>query len=104
MTESAAGPGPQWPTLEQQLNQLSVKPGSALEQLIKNNQDFSMLEPQEANDGLEFPLWLRVYVRKMHPELQFRGPRVGYPLILKEILSYMLRHQDAPTGAPEPSP
>lgn len=103
MTESAASTGPHWPSLQQQLSQLGVKAGSALEQLIKDNQDFSMLEPQEADDGLEFPLWLRVYVRKMHPELQFRGPRVGYPLILKEILSYMLRHQDAPTGAPERS-
>jgi hypothetical protein len=94
------GQKPRWPTIEEQLRVLKVKHGSALEQLIKENQDFSMLQPEEANDDLPFPLWLRVYVRKKHPELNFSGPRVGYPLILKEILSYMLRHQDAPTGPP----
>jgi hypothetical protein len=91
---------PQWPSLEAQLSALKVQRGSALEQLIKDNQDFSMLSPEEASDGLPFPLWLRVYVRKKHPEINFSGPRVGYPLIMKEILSFMLRHQDAPTGAP----
>jgi hypothetical protein len=87
-----------WPSLDQQLRALKVRPGSALEALIKENQDFSMLEPGEAQDGLPFPLWLRVYVRKKHPEIPFSPPKVGYPLILKEMLSYMLRHQDAPTG------
>jgi hypothetical protein len=107
MAESNASAAPQWPSLEQQLSDARVKHGSALEQLIKDNQDFSMLEPQEASDDLGFPLWLRVYVRKMHPEIKFSPyapPRVGYPLILKEILSYMLRHQDAPTGPPDGKP
>jgi hypothetical protein len=107
MAESSASGKPRWPPLEKQLTDLGVEHGSALEQLIKNNQDFSMLEPQEANDDLGFPLWLRVYVRKMHPEIKFSPyspPRVGYPLILKEILSYMLRHQDAPAGAPGRKP
>jgi hypothetical protein len=84
------------PTLEQQLKGSGVTPGSALEALIKQNQDFSILDPSELNDGGPFPLWLRVYVRKSHPELTFSGTPVRYPLILKEILSYMIRHQDLP--------
>ena len=100
MAKSSQGSGPRWPTVEAQLDDLHVKRGSALEQLIRDNQDFSMLAPQEASDALPFPLWLRVYARKMHPEIQFSGTKVGYPLILKEFLSYMLSHQDAPTGRP----
>ena len=88
------------PSLEQQLKDSRVIPGSALETLIKQNQDFSILDPSELNDGGPFPLWLRVYVRKSHPELTFSGTPIRYPLILKEILSYMIRHQDLPpTGA-----
>jgi len=83
-------------SLEQQLKDSRVIAGSALETLIKQNQDFSILAPSELHDNLPFPLWLRVFFRKTHPELDFSGPRPGYPLILKEILSYMIRHQDLP--------
>jgi len=100
MTKPGGRGGPRWPSLEQQLSALKVQRGSALEQLIKDNQDFSVLLPQEAGDGRPFPPWLRVYIRKTHPELSFSGPQVEYPLILKEILSYMLRHQDAPIRPP----
>ena len=89
--------GSDWPSLEDQLSALQVKRGSALEQLIKDNQNFDMLRDEEAHDELGFPPWLRVYFRKMHPD--FSGGRVGYPLILKEVLGYMLRHQDLPTGS-----
>jgi hypothetical protein len=88
------------PSLEQQLKDSGVIAGSALETLIKQNQDFSILDPSELNDNLPFPLWLRVFVRKTHPEVNFSGPRPGYPLILKEVLSYMVRHQDLPEAAP----
>ena len=47
-----------------------VIPGSALEKLIRENQDFDMLSPEEAHDRLRLPPWLRVYWRKQHPELQ----------------------------------
>jgi hypothetical protein len=104
MAKSTQGAAPKWPSLEEQTRALNVKPGSALEQLIKDNQDFSVLEPSEAADGMPFPLWLRVYIRKMHPEIPFSPPRVGYPLIMKELLSYMLRHPDAPTGPRTPKP
>jgi hypothetical protein len=80
----------QWPTLETQLT--GVIPGSAFEQLIKGNQDFSMLDPSEVNDRYAFPPWMRVWWRKSHPELNFSNP--VYPIILKEILGWLNRHQD----------
>jgi hypothetical protein len=89
----------QWPTLETQLTE--VIPGSALEQLIKDNQDFSILDPSEVNDRYAFPPWMRVWWRKSHPELNFSNP--VYPIILKEILSWLRRHQDLqPTPADQP--
>src|SRR5216684_277089 len=99
---------PVWPTVEKQLAAAKVAPGSALEQLIRNNQDFHMLRPEEAHDQLPFPPWLRVYWRKAHPEMDYSGPRVGYPLFLKEICKWMLRNQDLPAGpaagnSPQPS-
>jgi hypothetical protein len=90
----------QGPSLDQQLKDSRVIAGSALETLIKQNQDFSILAPSELHDNLPFPLWLRVFFRKAHPELDFSGPRPGYPLILKEVLSYMIRHQDLPEAPP----
>jgi hypothetical protein len=89
----------QRPSLEQQLKDSRVIEGSALETLIKKNQDFSILDPGELNDGGPFPLWLRVYVRKSHPEIKFSGGKTGYPLLLKELLSYMTHHQDLPKVA-----
>jgi hypothetical protein len=98
----AKGP---WPSVEQQLIDSHVASGSALEKLIRNNQDVHTLHPDEANDQLPFPPWLRLYWRKAHPELDFSGHKVGYPLILKEIGSWMIRHQDlTATSAPDPSP
>src|SRR5438270_4476788 len=44
----AATPG--WPSLAQQLAEDHVIPGSALEKLIKDNQDFSRLLSEEASD------------------------------------------------------
>jgi hypothetical protein len=90
----------QGPSLEQQLKDSRVIAGSALETLIKQNQDFSMLDPSEFHDGLPFPLWLRVFFRKCHPEINFSSGNPGYPLILKESHSYMIRHQDLPEVTP----
>ena len=83
-----------WPSLEKQLSAAKVVHGSALEQLIKANQDFSILAPEEAGDDLPYPPWLRVYIRKTHPALPFTGPRVVYPLFVKEIYSWMRKNQD----------
>jgi len=86
---------PHWPSIEEQLAAAKVIRGSALERLIRENQDFSLLGPEEANDPLPLPPWLRVYWRKAHPEIDW-GSEVAYPLILKEMCKWMLRHQDLP--------
>lgn len=89
---------PGWPPLERQLIESRAVHGSALEQLIKENQDFSMLYPGEANDDLGIPLWLRVYWRKQHPDVELReqGRSHGYPMALRDLHEWMILHQDLP--------
>src|SRR6516164_6567553 len=96
---------PRWPTLERQLADAKVIHGSPLEALIRENQDFSMLRPAEANDRLGLPPWLRVYWRKKHPDANYSGPSGGYPLVLKDYYEWMKEHQDLPTQiGPEAPP
>ena len=80
-----------WPSIEEQLSEAKVVRGSALERLIRENQDFRMLRPEEANDGLELPPWIRVYWRKAHPEGKYTS---GYPRPLTSIYRWMLMHQE----------
>lgn len=95
---------PEWPTLESQLAKDRVTPGSALDQLIRANQDFAMLRPEESRDQLPVPAWLRVHWRKAHPGLVYSAddPMGGYPHVLKEVHEWMLAHQDLQPGEPEP--
>jgi hypothetical protein len=94
----------EWPTLAAQLTKDRVIPGSALERLILDNQDFRMLRPEEAADKVPVPLWLRVMWRRAHPEMVYPAsdPMGGYPHVLKEIHEWMLAHQDFAPGDPEP--
>jgi hypothetical protein len=87
---------PKWPSLDAQLKESNVRSGSALEQLVKDNQNFEMLRPEEATDKLRIPLWLRVHFRKAHPELTFKpgDPTGGYPLALRDLYLWMVSHQD----------
>ena len=87
---------PKWPTAKEQLQAAKVTSGSALEKLIKDNQDFHLLQPEEASDDAGLPLWLRVHWRKNHPELQHPtvNPGAGYPDTLYTIYNWMLSHQD----------
>lgn len=62
-----ASADPKFPTLEQQLKAAHAKKGSALEKLIKDNQDFTKLKAKDATDTI-VPPWLKVYWRKGHPE------------------------------------
>src|SRR5436305_14061904 len=101
---AVAAPG-EWPAVDKQLRQARVEPGSALEALILDNQDFKMLRAAETNDKIPVPLWLRVYWRKGHPESHYSAadPTGGYPLVLKEVYEWMLTHQDLrPSSADEP--
>ncbi len=93
---------PKWPSVEEQLAASRVVKGSALEQLIRDNQDFEMLRPDEAGDKLGLPLWLRVYWRKGHPQLQISAtdPLGPYPDTLFKVHAWMLKHPDLPWGSP----
>ena len=85
-----------WPTYAEQLLADNVQHGTALEQLISENQDFSILDPGEMHDSLGIPLWLRVNWRKAHPELKYSpaDPTHGYPLVLHEAHEWMVTHQN----------
>ena len=87
---------PAWPTLEAQMKRDHVRAGSALEALIRDNQDFHLLRPEEVQDKVPVPAWLRVVWRKAHPELVYSAddPTGGYPHVLKEVHEWMVRHQD----------
>ena len=93
---------PKWPSIEEQLQTTKVTRGSALEKLIRDNQDFHLLRPEEAHDAIKLPLWLRVYWRKSHPELQIStiDPLGAYPDTLFKVHAWMLKHHDLPWGSP----
>jgi hypothetical protein len=90
----------EWPTVQEQLTKDHVQLGSALERLIVENQDFSVLHPKEFNDHIRIPLWLRVLYRKQHPHDHFSpaDPTGGYPLVLHEVWEWMVSHQDLKPG------
>jgi len=103
-TSRAAGPKQAvWPSLERQLAQDRVIPGSALETLIRENQAFSLLRADESRDKNPVPAWLRVWWRKGHPNMVYSAsdPTGGYPHVLREIHEWMLTHQDFLPGLPE---
>lgn len=86
-----------WPSLKRQLDDAKAS-GTPLEQLIRDNQDFDLLAPEEASDDARLPLWLRVYWRKAHPELEHPvvNPGQGYPDVLYDIYARMLRDPGLP--------
>ena len=92
-----------WPSIQQQLDKDRVVPGSALEQLILDNQEFGLLRAGEANDKIPVPAWLRIWWRKNNPDGNYsaKDPMGGYPHVLKEIHEWMTSHQDLLPGLPE---
>ena len=99
----AAAAEREWPTIERQLAKDRIVPGSNLESLIYQNQDFEMLRPGEKNDKIGLPAWIRVMWRKAHPELTYSAsdPTGGYPRVLHEVHEWMLHHQDLMPGLTE---
>ncbi len=94
---------PSWPSVEEQLQVAQAISGSPLEKLIRDNQDASVLRPDERpDDAVGFPLWLRVYYRKTYQDepLSTVDPAGGYPDALHLALRWMLEHQDLPWGSP----
>jgi hypothetical protein len=100
---TAHAAAPRWPTLKQQLEKDRVIPGSALEKLIRENQDFRLLNPAELDKRTNLPLWLKVFWRKSNPHLEYlpEDPTGGYPHALNELYEWMLTHQDLRPGRPE---
>jgi len=97
---ASQGNGPKFPTLDEQLKAAHARKGSALEKLIRDNQDFGKLKDRDAKDTI-VPPWLKVYWRKGHPEANYdndNDPTGGYPLVLKEVLEWMMTHQDLKPG------
>ena len=90
----------EWPILEEQLAKDHVVPGSALDKVVRENQDVSLLAPGELNDHFHLPLWMRVIWRKHHPEME-EGEL--YPLAIKTLYDWMVQHQDLP-GFPGKKP
>lgn len=92
-----------WPTVEEQIARAHAPAGSALEKVIRENQDFSVLRPDEANDKIRVPAWLRVAWRKAHPEMVYSpaDPTGGYPLVLKEVAEWMESHPSLRPGRGE---
>jgi hypothetical protein len=96
-----------YPSLQDQLVQeyygRRVDPDTALAQLIADNQEFDRLRADEFSDKRGLPPWLRVWWRKAHPESEYNAadPTKGYPLVLKEILEWMMTHQDLKPGPGE---
>lgn len=101
---AAPPPGkPAFPPVAEQLKAAKAKPGSALEKLIKDNQDFSKLKTRDAHDRI-VPPWLKVWWQKAHPEINYDNEQDatgGYPHVLKEILEWMMSHQDLKPGPPD---
>jgi hypothetical protein len=95
----ASAAQPRWPSLEEQLKESQIEPGSKLEELVTQNQDFSVLRPEELSDHIRVPLWLRVQFRTQHPDIVPApgDPTGGYPLALRDLYKWMLDHQDLET-------
>lgn len=95
-----AAPPQGWPTVDQQIEKDKVARGSALEKFVRQNQELHLLRPEEANDHIKVPLWLRVHWRKAHPDVEYSStdPAGGYPHVLKEIHEWMITHQDLKPG------
>jgi|SRR5580658_7181992 hypothetical protein len=82
-----------WPTLEEQLAKDHVVAGSALDKVVRENQDLSLLPPEELNDHFHLPPWMRVYWRRHHPEMK-EGE--FYPLAIKSLYEWMVQYPDLP--------
>ncbi len=91
-----------WPSAEDQIAQAGVDPDSELAKLIRNNQDFHLLRPEEARH--RFP-YLRGFgsigVNSAPKGRTADDPTGGYPRALYEVYDWLLSH---PNLQPEPPP
>jgi hypothetical protein len=91
---------PKPPTLKHQIESAEAPKGSALEKLIRANQDFDLLHPDEFEDAYPVPLWLRVAWRKQHPEVQLpaKNPGAAYPEVLSQAYRRMVANPNDAWG------
>jgi hypothetical protein len=89
---------PKRPTIQDQIESANAPKGSALEKLIRANQDFELLHQEEFEDDYPIPLWLRVAYRKQHGELEFpsKNPGAAYPEVLTQIYQRMIANPNEP--------
>jgi hypothetical protein len=88
------------PSIEEQLERATAPKGSALEKVIRENQDFALLAPEELTDNYPIPLWLRVFWRKQHPEIPMpaKNPGAAYPEVLSQIYRRMVANPNQAWG------
>ncbi len=91
------------PLLDAQIEEAQASKGSRLEQLIRDNQDFELLAPEELDDKFPYPLWLRVLWRKQHPEVQMpaNNPGGAYPEVLSQLGKRIMANPELPWGDAE---
>jgi hypothetical protein len=88
------------PTIKAQIESANAPKGSSLEKLIRANQDFDLLHPDELDDEHPIPLWLRVAWRKEHPDVQMpaKNPGAAYPEVLSQLYRRMVANPNDPWG------
>jgi hypothetical protein len=86
------------PSVASQVRDARAPKGSVLEKMIRENQQFDMLAPEEVDDDYSPPLWLRVAYRKQHPEITFpeKNPGAVYPEVLSQVYQRMIANPDGP--------
>ena len=84
------------PTVASQIKSAQAPKGSRLERLIRENQNFALLAPEEMEDDEPHPLWLRVIWRQRHPEIAMpeKNPGAAYPEVLSQIYKRMVADPD----------
>ena len=97
---------PKSPTVEEQIKRAKAPKGSALEKLIRANQDFELLHPDEFDDEYPIPLWLRVAWRKQNPdvELPAENPGAAYPEVLSQVHRRMVASPNDAWGSDAAAP
>jgi hypothetical protein len=94
-----------WPSLEEQLRDYNVSEDSPLGRLIQESQEFELLQPEELDDSIPLPPWLRIHWRTQNPNFGYSAdyPLGGYPSGLRHLHDWILTHPDLEPG-PEPEP
>jgi hypothetical protein len=73
---------------------VQIKPGSKLDEVARQlEQEYEVLPVDDLQDRSPLPIWFRVYLRKVFPDLPTSGP-YQYPRTANRILQGLLDHPD----------